>query len=227
VGERSEPRSEERNEAGRFAQRLVGREVARRPSMVFTCAVPETRVNTIEGRLLTRRSALLGGLGILGLGTTALAIAACQGQPQAKTVEQAVGSDPLGPLYTETVTLIAAYDRAIADSPDLAAALGRLRDEHRQHARAIAGLMGTVNPVISPAPNASGASISPSEAATMPPSVPPSSQSPSLASLVTAEKTAQVNAANACKAASEARVATLAAISACRATHVAALGALR
>lgn len=203
--------------------------------MVFTCAVPEkhseTRTNprgssTPLARVLTRRTTLVG-LGAAGLGAVAVTLGACSSGKPGKTIDQAIGTDPIGALYSETINLIAAYDQAIAAAGDLAPALGQLRDEQRQHALAIAGLMGTVKPSISAAPNASGASISPSEAATAKAGKSSPAPGSPVASLSDAEKAAARNAANACTSAPADRVATLAAIAACRSTHVAALGAMR
>lgn len=192
--------------------------------MVFTCAVPENQSNHCDPARLSRRTALFG-FGALGLGFAAVSVAGCTSDNPGKTVDQAISSDSLGPLYTETLTLIDAYDQAINASPEIAVPLGQLRDEHRQHALALAGLMGTVKPSISPAPNPSGASVSPSQSVTTPSTS--ASPQPALASLSTAEKTAQMNAAAASKTTPADRVAVLAAITACRATHVAALGAMR
>ena len=109
--------------------------------MVFTCAVPPFD-------LVTRRRVF----GIAGLSATAVALApalAGCSSPPPKTVDQTVGEDSvLGPLYTETTDLISAYDQAITSTPQFSAALGQLRDEHRQHAVALAGLMGALNPSI-------------------------------------------------------------------------------
>jgi hypothetical protein len=192
-------------------------------AMVFTCAVPRFD-------LVTRRRVL----GFAGLSATAAALApalaACSSPPPSKTVDQAVRADPtLGPLYTETVNLISAYDQAIGTNPELAPALGQLREEHRQHAIALAGLMGAVHPAISAGPVTVGPSTGPSAVATRPPAAPGSSPSAGTvtADLATVEKTAQSNAVTACLAATGERIAVLASIAASRSTHVAALAALR
>lgn len=190
--------------------------------MVFTCAVPDKQSNRRDPALLSRRTALFG-FGVVSLSAAAVSVSGCTSDKPAKTIDQVVGSDSLGLLYTETLSLIDAYDQAMRAEP-AAVALGQLRDEHRQHALALAGLMGVVKPSISPAPNASGTSASPG--------VPVGTSSTegkiaAAASLSNAEKTAQLNAVSVCKTAPQARAAVLAAISACRATHVAALGAMR
>ncbi len=147
---------------------------------------------------------------------------------QTKSTQQLVDADPLGPLYTETTALVDAYDRAMAATPELVPLAGQLRDECRQHATALAALIGIAAPAIPPGPDPSG-STRPSPPATPSPPAPSPSASPAdptvaaRAQLSTAEKTAQQNAVNACVAAPADRVAVLASIAACRATHVAAL----
>jgi hypothetical protein len=191
--------------------------------MVFTCAVPHFD-------LVTRRRLF----GIAGLSATALALApalaGCSSPAPPKTVDQTVGEDSvLGPLYTETMDLISAYDQAITSTPQFSAAFGQLRDEHRQHAVALAGLMGALNPSIPVGAVTVGPSVGASAALTHPPAKPGASPSAGTATarLIEAEKTGQVNAARACLSATGDRVAVLASIAACRSTHVAALGAMR
>jgi hypothetical protein len=192
-------------------------------------------------RGLTRRTALAG----LGAGAVAFAVAGCDSAPAlAKPAAATLGKDALGPIYTETMTLITTYDTAITNNPTLVGLLGPLRDEHRQHAVALAALMGIAAPAVSPGPNSSGtpmppapspaastASGSPSAPVSGPPTAPPPSPAPAAgpetaparALLSAAEKTAQSNAITACVSAPTDRVAVLASIAACRATHVAAL----
>jgi hypothetical protein len=210
--------------------------------MVLTCAVLSTAMplnaTVIRGPILTRR----GALAVLGAGAAALAVAGCSDTAQpGKTVDAAVAGDPLGPLYTETIALITTYDQTLTATPALASLIGPLRDEHRQHAVALASLMGAVAPVIAPGLDPSGtpmpplspaSSGSPGSSATpgstdSPASPAPPSLGPDAATartvLSAAEKTAQTNAVAACLAAPATRTAVLASIAACRATHVAAL----
>lgn len=192
--------------------------------MVFTCPVrTDTSVPPPATGRLTRRAALagLGGVGVL------IAVAGCTGHsPVAAPSAKAIGSDPLGPLYTETIALISTYDQAMVATPALVPLAGQLREEHRQHAVALAALIGIAAPSISPGPAPSGA-VPPTPGAT--PAHPVPSASPAAqtgaarAALSTAEKTAQRNAVAACLSAPAGRVAVLASIAACRATHVAAL----
>jgi hypothetical protein len=197
-----------------------GRTFRKLARIVFTCAVP--RFDQV-----TRRH-VLGAAGLTAAAAAAApALAGCSSPPPPKTVDQTVAQDAtIGPLYTETTALITAYDQAITDNPALAAALGQLREEHRQHAIALAGLMGAMNPSITPGATTAGPSMVASGAPPAPP--PPNPSASAIAgSLSTAEKTAQGNAASACLAATGDRVVVLASIAACRSTHVAALAALR
>lgn len=200
--------------------------------MVFTCRVRIHR----PAPVLTRRTAL-AGLGAVG---AAVALAGCTHHQTASTAHL-VGSDPLGPLYTETTALVDTYDRIMAATPELVPRVGQLREECRQHATALAALIGMAAPAISPGPDPTGTvAPSPSTSAGTPPPASPSPPPPSpaplspsaspvdptaaaRAELSAAEKSAQLNAATACLAAPAARVAVLASIAACRATHVAAL----
>ncbi|HEY1486872.1 MAG TPA: hypothetical protein VGF84_12265 [Micromonosporaceae bacterium] len=168
---------------------------------------------------LSRRSALAG------VGIAALALAGCSsGAPVAKPSAATVSSDPLGPLYTETIGLISAYDRSIAANPALATLAQPLREEHRRHAIALASLMGIAAPQISAGPGAPGRPMPPT---TAPSPVAAASAGPDTAAaralLAGAETTAQANAVTACLSAPTSRAAVLASIAACRATHVAVL----
>jgi hypothetical protein len=199
--------------------------------MVFTCAVHPMRSSSPSGsgrpdpassRRLNRRAAF----GLFGAGAAALALAACHSGPaEAKPAGATIGQDPLGPLYTETTTLVSTYDKAIAANPTLVHLIAPMREDHRQHAVALAALMGIADPGITPGPDPSGA---PMPARTVPPrpvTIPSAvgTAAAARAVLSTAEKNAQVNAMNGCLAAPAARAAVLASIAACRATHVAAL----
>lgn len=177
-----------------------------------------------DGRGLTRRRAL----GVLGAGSAALAVAACT-----RTTTPPVDpmtKDALGALYRETIAIIATYDQAIAASPALTRLLGPMRDDHRQHAVAIASLVGAPDPHIPAGVNPSGvpAGGTPSPIAPAPTSsVAPVDPATSRATITAAEKTAQLNTVKACNEADSARVAVLASIAASRACHVAALAAVR
>ncbi len=157
-------------------------------SIVFTCAVlhnvttprPGTERRT-SGRIpphpivgsdpvprsLSRRRLL----GTASAGAAAITLSpmlsGCTSAPP-KTVDQLVGTDPLGPLYTETVNLIGVYDQALAARTDLAAVLGQLREENRRHAIALAGLMGALNPPIPAGSITGGSSTGSSGAASTP-----------------------------------------------------------
>ena len=100
---------------------------------------------------LTRRRALA----VLGAGGSALVVAACTGKAATPPIDP-MTKDTLAALYAETVTLIATYDQAIAASPMLARLLGPMRDDHRQHAVAIASLVGSPDPKIPVGVNPSG-----------------------------------------------------------------------
>ena len=128
----------------------------------------------LEGRL-TRRTALAG----LAATGAALAVAGCTPK-QTTPAAELIAGDALGPTYTETSQLIAAYDRALASAPALAELLGPLREEHRQHLIALASLIGLAMPAVSPGPHPSGISLPPPHpaASASPPSSTGSATSP-------------------------------------------------
>ena len=208
--------------------------------MVLYCPVPN--YPSPGAAPLTRRGALarIGAAGaLLALGGPALA--GCTAK-QTRSSADLIASDALGPLYTETQSLISAYDNAIAQAPELVAVLGALREEHRQHLIALASLIGLAAPAVSAGPDTTGSTTAPPanptpvDTGSAPPSpdpgtVPtftatPPARGPAAdtrTTLSNAEKTAQQHAAAACLAAPAGRVAVLASIAACLATHVAAL----
>lgn len=143
------------------------------------CSLARVYPTTSPSRGLTRRTAL-AALG-LGAGTVALTAAGCESGPKqiAKPTAATVAKDPLGPIYTETMTLITTYDTAITNNPALVTLLGPLRDDHRQHVVALAALMGIAAPAISPGPNPSGAPMPPIPTPTAASTVAPSSGPPS------------------------------------------------
>jgi hypothetical protein len=165
-------------------------------------------------KTLTRRAALTGAV--------ALVLAGCTSTPQrARPTGATVSSDPLGPLYTETLTLITSYDRTTATTPQLGILTEPLREDHRQHAIALAALMGIAAPSISASPGVGGRPMPPTSVPvpTAGTTFDPDSAAARTA-LLAAERTAQTNAVTACLAASPARAVVLASIAACRATHV-------
>jgi len=179
---------------------------------------------------LSRRRALAA----LGAGGTALVLAACTRKVATPPIDP-MTKDNLAALYAETIALIATYDQALAASPTLARLLGPMRDDHRQHAVAIAALVGSPDPKIPVGVNPSGIPLGgpppPSSASPTPPlpssTVAPADPATSRATVTAAEKTAQLNSVKACNEADTARVAVLASIAASRAEHVAALAAVR
>jgi hypothetical protein len=190
--------------------------VSESAKMVLDCSVFPDQPRL---RGLTRRAALFGA------GAAGLALAGCTSAPsRALPTVATVNSDPLGSLYTETLALITLYDQTTATAPLLGTLTGPLREEHRQHAIALASLMGIAAPAISAGPAAAGRSAQPT-----PVPVPAATVSadPGTAAartiLTSAETTAEDNAVTACLAAPSARSAILASIAASRASHVDAL----
>ena len=124
--------------------------------MVFYCPVradtSPTRPSVATGQL-SRRRALYGFAGLAA--AAGLGIAGCTSTDTPSAVE-VLASDPLGPMYAETRSLIERYDSALTDAPALAGTLGPLREEHRQHLIALASLLGIPAPAISAAADASG-----------------------------------------------------------------------
>jgi hypothetical protein len=152
----------------------------------------------------TRRRLLGAGL---GTGVAVTSLAGC-GLLDEKPSPPAV-PDPLRPLLDEALALAAAFERAAAARPALAARLTPLAADHRAHATELARLTGAAAPSASAAP--SGATpAAEGDAAT-------------LTALRIAEQTAQRNAVTACREAPAARAALVGSIAACRATHIEAL----
>lgn len=166
--------------------------------MVFTVSV---RIGGGGRRYGLSRRAVLSALG----GSTVVLLAGCDPLHTGAAPDRS--PDPLEPLLAGTLALLGRYDAAIAATPELAARLTPIRDNHRAHAAALAGLTGT-----------------------SPTRVPPSAATPStpatpvLPDLRAAERTGYADAIDACLAASADRAGLLGSIAACRATH---LGALR
>ncbi|MDR6325632.1 hypothetical protein J3R03_009828 [Actinoplanes couchii] len=113
--------------------------------------------------------------------------------------------DPLQPLLDEALALAGAYDRVIVATPNLAARLTPLAEDHRAHATELTKLIG-----------AAVASIAPSASA-------PAGPTDTTATLRKAEQAAQKTAVAACRAAPRERAALVGSIAACRATHAEAL----
>lgn len=211
--------------------------------MVLYCRVPN--YPSPGAARLTRRGALAGigavGAALAAGGTAVGALAGCTAK-QTRSAADLIASDPLGPLYTETRTLIAAYDAAMVQAPELVPVIGALREEHRQHLVALASLIGLAAPAVSAGPDTTGSTTAPPTDPTpvgsgsAPPSpepgtAPTTTTAPpatgaaadTRTTLSNAEKTARQHAAAACLAAPAGRVAVLASIAACLATHVMAL----
>jgi hypothetical protein len=133
--------------SGRIA---AGRVAAGLPGAAFSVG------GTGLGGRLTRRSALAG----LAATGAALAIAGCTPK-QTTSAAELIAGDALGPLYTQTTSLIARYDETLAAAPALLGLLGPLREEHRQHLIALASLIGLAMPAVSPGPHPSGIPLPP------------------------------------------------------------------
>ena len=187
-------------------------------NLVLYCPVlPDPPEASIRPRGVTRRAALAAA--------ATLALAGCTSTPaRAQPTGVTVSSDALGPLYTETLALISLYDQNIAAYPALAALIGPLREDHRQHAIAIASLMRIVAPAVSIGPDAGGLPMPPVTASPATAAPIAADSAPARATLSAAEATAKASAVAACLSAPADRSAVLASIAACRATHVAVLG---
>lgn len=142
------------------------------PGVVFTCAMlTNPRAGSRTG---VSRRALLAAF---GAGAVALAVGGCADHtPRATPAADAAKSSPLGPLYAETLALIATYDQAIAANTTLTGFFGPLREQTRQHAIALAALMNAAGPPIAVGPSPSGVPMPPMPAAS------PSTVSPSASS---------------------------------------------
>jgi hypothetical protein len=160
--------------------------------MVFTGAVRMNQQGPTRRRVLGMTAASLSGAALSGCGLF--------GHDSGSG--SAGGADGVQPLLTEAVALAGAYDKAAAAQPGLAARLKPLADDHREHASALAKLLGKS------VPSATAASIGSGDV---------------LTGLRTAEQTAQRNAVTACKQAPADRAALIGSIAACRATHAEAL----
>ena len=143
----------------------------------------------------TRRAVLVSA----AAGLTAAGLGGCDiGQPGP---DPTPAPDALLPFLAATIALADTYDAAIDALPALSARLTPLRDDHRAHVRALAKEIGLPQP-----------SAAPSAAPT-----------PTLESLVTAERAAQQEAEKACLEGPSYRAALLGSIAACRASHQEAL----
>ncbi|HWS31236.1 MAG TPA: hypothetical protein VN408_00685 [Actinoplanes sp.] len=140
-------------------------------------------------------------LGVVAAGSTALAGCGLFGDDS----EPEPQPDPLQPVLDEALALAAAYDRVILATPNLAARLTPLADDHRAHAAELTRLIGAA--VASAAPSASA----------------PPAATDTTATLRKAEQTAQKTAIAACTAAPRERAMLVGSIAACRATHAEAL----
>ncbi|WP_307833797.1 hypothetical protein [Actinoplanes derwentensis] len=141
-------------------------------------------------------------LGAVAAGSTALAGCGLLGDDGPEPAPQ---PDALQPLLDEALALAGAYDRVILATPNLAARLTPLAEDHRAHATELTKVIG-----------AAVASVAPSASA-------PAGATDTTATLRKAEQSAQKTAAAACKAAPRERAALVGSIAACRATHAEAL----
>ena len=139
---------------------------------------------------------------LLGAGLAATTLAGC-GVFDDKPAP-AAAPDPLQPVLDEAVALAAAYDRAVAARPALAAKLTPLAADHRTHAADLAKLIGAT-PTMPSTPAPESAAADP------------------VAALRAAELAAQKTAVGACLAAPADRAGMVGSIAACRATHAEAL----
>jgi len=161
-------------------------------------------------KLLARRRLLTGALaGAAGV-LTATALSGCGLLPDgdgAGTPE--ADPDPLEPLLTAELALVASYDQAIAALPALAARLRPLRADHAAHAQALR------------------ARIDPRRADAIPTKAPPgaaaSATSSTLAALAKAERVNADGAIKLCLATEGERAALLASIAACESSHLVVL----
>ncbi|WP_305782821.1 hypothetical protein [Symbioplanes lichenis] len=112
--------------------------------------------------------------------------------------------DPLQPVLDEALALAGAYDRAVVTDPTQAGRLAPLAGDHREHATALAQLIGVA------LPTSAAASSAPAGAET-------------LATLRKAEQAAHKTAVAACLQAPATRAALVGSIAAARATHAEAL----
>jgi hypothetical protein len=157
----------------------------------------ETSEEALRGRV-TRR-ALIGGSALIG---ASLMAAACSPSPSPEptdtsTPEPDVDAQVRSDVAAQEVAIIALYDAVMAAHPELASDLATLRDEHAEHAEALA----------SPAPASSAPAIG--------------SRAEALAAVTEAEKQAIAQRTAACEAASGADLARLTAlIAASEAGHV-------
>jgi hypothetical protein len=164
-------------------------------------------VRTGDRRMGHSRRTVLGA----ALGSLAATVGVAGCDDTAPAAHKTPAADPLNPLYLATAALLARYEATITAVPALAPRLIPLRDDHRQHLRALAREIGpglaAVPPTASAGPNV------PADAGT------------ALAALAAAEKDGTTAARAACLAAPTYRAALLGSIAAARASHTQALGA--
>jgi hypothetical protein len=161
---------------------------------------------------LARRRLLTGVLAGAAGGIAAAALAGCDlplgaDEPGVPAAEP----DPLEPLLTGELALLASYDAAIAKFPSTAGRLRPLRADHAAHVQALRARMD------------------PRRAAAAPESVVPSpavaaTAAAAVSALAAAERAAADRAGAACLTASGERAALLASIAACEATHLVVIG---
>lgn len=148
----------------------------------------------------SRRAFLRGFAGLAGAGAVT-SLAGCDlfggGSPPDPEPHALAG------FLAATVALGGLYDATLKAVDALPAAVGAIRDAHREHAKAIAEAIGEPTP--QPAASASAA---------------PTDRTAAIAALIAAEKTAGADAISECLAASPRFAALLGSIAAARATHL-------
>jgi len=163
--------------------------------MVFTMAVR-------YGPVWTRRAVLgaAGGAGVAGVLAGCSLFAREQPEPP---------PDPLAPLLASARALLARYQEAIADHPDLAERLEPIRQAHAAHAEALEELIGP------PATPTSGVWSPPLAT----PTAGTGNPADVLAALAEVERAGEREARLACLSAPPERTGLLGSITAARATH--------
>ena len=160
--------------------------------MVLTCHVRTSQTGH------TRRGLLGAGLGVVALSGCGVF---------GDDPDQPKPPDPLQPLLDDALALAAAYDRAVQAQPGLSTRLTPLAADHREHAAALAKIIGVSASAGAAAPAPSGADAADDV----------------VAGLRRAEQAGQRTAVAACKAAAADRAGLVGSIAACRATHAEAL----
>jgi hypothetical protein len=164
--------------------------------------VPAETLCTAMPPSLPRRT-LLAALGAIAAGALG---AGCERDRRgsATGTPSPAPPDPLLADLADERDLLARYDAVAAAHPALASRLAPLRDDHREHAAALARALGDA------APGAPSDSV---------PAPTPGTPGAALAALATAERDAARRNTRSCLTAPADRAALLASIAACEATH--------